>query len=181
MHHDAGGDCAEGREQRQLLGLAELVDAVERSLGLGGGEHVVVAGGRGSQHVASGLGDLERMAAQPRVVGQEHVCLLRAALVLPAHEAPNGLTEEQFGRHGGGVHADAQTRDVDALADHAHGDQPRRVGAGELADAAGRCGVVADHHLGRHAEVAPDQLGDALRVLLVDGDDQTACIGLAAG
>ena len=98
----------------------------------------------------------------------------------PAHEPADGLAEEEVGRHGGGVDADPQPRDVDALADHPHGDQPRLPARGELRDPARRLRVVRGHDHGRRPDLAPQQRGDLPGVVLVHGDDEPAGVGLVA-
>ena len=100
----------------------------------------------------------------------------------PAHEAADGLAEEQLGGGGGGEDADAQAGDVDALGHHAHGHDPRVGAAGEAGDARRR-------HRGRRRSprralarrsAVRSSVGDAPGVLLVDGDHQAAGVGLAS-
>ena len=78
--------------------------------------------------------------AQPRVVGDEEARPLARHAARPADEAADRLAEEQLGRRGRRVDADAQAGDVDALRDHAHGDEPRLVPRGERGDAGRRVG-----------------------------------------
>ena len=68
--------ATEHGEQRQLLGFVGDRGAVEFGLALDG--HDVVVGFGRTEHVATGLGDRERVGAQARIVGQEHVRLLGA-------------------------------------------------------------------------------------------------------
>jgi hypothetical protein len=145
-----------------------------------GRELVAVVGARWAQHVTPGLGDLERVRPQAGVVGDVDVGLLAGTPGLPAHEATHRLAEEQLGRRGGREHADAQAGDVDALGHHPHRHEPRPVVAAELGDALRRGRIVADDHVGRGGEPVAQQAGDALGVVLVDGDDETAGVGCPA-
>ena len=78
------------------------------------------------QRVVALLLDLHRELLQPRVGRQEDVAHLILRRRRAADEAPDDLAEEQLGARGRGVDADAQARDVDALGDHQHRDEPRR-------------------------------------------------------
>jgi hypothetical protein len=115
VHADPGGGGRQHREQRELLEQVVGVDeGVERPPS---GENSSPSSSlaRRAQHVAARLGDLERVRAQAGVVGDVDVRLLAGASELPADEAADRLAEEQLGRRGGGVHADPQAWDVDAL------------------------------------------------------------------
>ena len=118
------------------LGARQLVE-------LGPSAKLVVVGVLAAQAVAALLGDLGGVGAQAGVVGDEEEGLLVAHAPGPAHEAADGLAEEQLGRGGGGEHADPQAGDVDALGHHAHRHDPRLGARGEVLDARRRGGVVA--------------------------------------
>ena len=132
-------------KQRELLGQ----QIVSVDLSVEGLAELVVALARRAQHVAARLGDLERVAAQPRIVGHVHVRLLARPSGLPPDETPDRLAEEQLGRRGGGVDAHTQAGDVDAFGDHPHRHEPRAVAVRELGDLPRRLRVVADHDVGR--------------------------------
>ncbi len=128
--------------------------------------------------MTAGLGDLERVRTQSGIVRDVDVGLLARPSRLPADEPADRLTEEQLGGGGGGEHADAQPGDVDALGHHSHRHQPRPVVVGELGDLLRGGRIVADHHVGRRAETVAQQPGDALCVVLVDGDHQSAGVAV---
>ena len=133
-----------------------------------------------AQRVAALLGDAGGVAAQPRVVGDEEPRALPRHAARPADEAADGLAEEQLGGGRRGVDADAQARDVDALGDHAHGDEPRVARRGERGDLGRRLRVVGGDEPRRRAEARAEQRGDAARVLLVGGDHEAAGVRLLA-
>ena len=133
-----GGDGRDHAEQARLaVGIARARRARRR-----GDERVVVAS-VAAQAVAALVGDLERPRPQAGIVGDVQERLLAAGAAAPAHEPPDGLAEEQLGGRRGGVDADGEPGDVDALADHPHGDQPRVGAGGEAGDAGRRRRVVA--------------------------------------
>ena len=66
-----------------------------------------------------------------------------------AHDAADGLAEEQVRALGRGVRGEDQARDVDAFADHVDGDEPARsigVAAGEALDPGVGLRFIAEHH-----------------------------------
>jgi hypothetical protein len=110
LRRDVGGD----RDER--LGLAAFgLDAFVELLG---------SLDRRAQDMAQLALDLGRVRAQDRIGGQvQPAGLVRAPGDRP-HEAADDLTEDQRRLGGRGIHADAQPRDVDALADHVDGHDP---------------------------------------------------------
>ena len=133
-----------------------------------------------TQRVAPLLGDLGGTHAQPRVVGDEQPRPLVADTRHPAHEPADRLAEEQLGGR-----RRWRTRRP-AAAGCRRPPRPsarRRATASRARRRSGRCAsdavrVVRGHHHGRDPEPAPEQLGDAAGVLLVDGDDQAAGVRL---
>ena len=94
-----------------------------------------------------------------------------------AHEAADGLGEEQRRRGRGRPHADGQARHVDALGDHPHGHHPALVGVGEGRDLLRRALLVREHDGGRLPGDLLQQRGVGARGVLVAGDDQPAGVG----
>ena len=77
--------------------------------------------------------------------GEEVRRIIRAT----AHDAADGLAEEQVRALGRRVRGEDQARDVDAFADHVDGDEPARsigVAAGEALDPGVGLRFVAEHH-----------------------------------
>ena len=97
-----------------------------------------------------------------------------------ADEAADDLAEEQLGARGGRVHADAQPRDVDALGDHQHRDEPAARAGGEARDPRGRVRGVGGDDLRPLAGDPREPVGELLGVLLVDRHDQPAGVRMRA-
>ena len=96
-----------------------------------------------------------------------------------AHEAPDDLAEDQrrLGRRR--VDADAQARDVDALADHVDRDDPALGGAREGLQLLRRARLGVQHDGRRAPGDLPQHLGDRAGVLAVGGDDEPAGVAVA--
>ena len=88
-----------------------------------------------TQRVAALLLDRGGKRLQPQVRRHEDVGHLLASARCAADEAPDDLAEEELGARGRRVDAHAQARDVDALGDHQHADEPRLAGGREGGDA----------------------------------------------
>ena len=164
--------AAGARPQRaeRLAGLAPLAALGDR-----------LALGLEDQRVVALLLDLDRELLQPRVGRQEDVRHLHLGRRRAADEAPDHLAEEELGARGGRVDADAQARDVDALGDHQHRDQPRRRAGREARDPRRGVRRVGVHDVRPLAGDPRQPVGELLRVLLVDRDDQPARVGVIAG
>ncbi len=93
-----------------------------------------------------------------------------------AHEPADRLREEQRRRRAGGVDPDGQPRDVDALGDHAHRDEPTAGARGECRDPVGGARIVGQHHRRRLARESRQQLGVRPGRRLIRGDDHPARI-----
>ena len=103
---------------------------------------------------------------------EEHRCgLPRAAR---PDEPSDGLGEVQGGRRTGGVDANTEAGDVDALGDHADRDHPLVGRVGERADPARCRGVVGQDHGRSRAGDLGQQCRVLAGTLLVGGDHQPA-------
>ena len=125
--------------------------------------------------------DLDRELLQPRVRRQEDVAHLHLGRGSAADEAPDHLAEEQLGAGGRRVDADPQARHVDALGDHQHRDQPGGRPGREARDPRRRVGGVGVHDVRPLAGDPRQPVGELVRVLLVDRDDQAARVRMVAG
>ena len=99
-----------------------------------------------------------------------------------ADEAADDLAEEQLGARAGGVDADAQPRDVDALGDHQDGDQPAarcRRRSGRSARPASGASLVTTS--GASPATASSRRGERVGVLLVGRHHEPAGVGMVAG
>ncbi len=142
----------------------------------------------GASRSSSLGGERERVAAllldrrgeplELGVGGQQQEAHLAAGSGRAADEAADDLAEEQLGAGGGGVDADAQAGDVDALRDHQHRDQPAVAAGGEPLDRRGRAGVVGGHDRRLLAGDRPEPACDPAGVLLVGSDDEAAGVGV---
>ena len=140
-----------------------------------GGEDVGLVGDRAAEHVVALDLHLGGVLQQRRHRRQEH---RRGLAARPGtHEAADRLGEEQRGRGRGRVDADREPRDVDALRHHPDRDHPAPVALGELHDLAGAGLLVREHHRGRLARDAAQQLGVGAGGLLVARDHQPARVG----
>ena len=124
--------------------------------------------------MTSRLGDPKRVGPQSWIVGNEDVGALGTSAGLPAHEATDGLTEEQFGCDRRRVDPDSQAWNVDTFGNHSDRDKPRTVVIGEGRDLRRCAGVVTDDHIGADTQPIPKQSGDPVCVVNVGGDHESA-------
>ena len=96
-----------------------------------------------------------------------------------AHDAADGLGEEQRRPVGGHPRQDGGPRDVDALGDHPHADGDAGRPGGEPLDLLRGLRVVGEDQLGGLAGHPADDLGVGAGVVLVAGEDQPRGVGHA--
>ena len=137
VHRHAGGDRAEHREQRQLLGRRSSSSTlVERGLASRRERRrrPACAGGRSTWRRASAIWNawLRRRGSS----GRNTYAFCAPRPVCQRTKRPTAWRKNSSVVTVLAYTPDAQAGDVDALADHPHGDQPRRVAAGERGDAA---------------------------------------------
>ncbi len=164
-----------GAQRAERLGLARLGRASRLSTpGRALRVAVLADAWRSSVSIA------RRHAAQQPVGGEEEPARLGGSRPRArAHEAPDDLAEHQrrLGRRR--VDADAQARDVDALGDHVHRDDPALASTAANARSlrAARASVWSDDD-GRAAGDLAQQRGHAPRVAAVGGDDEPAGVAV---
>ena len=170
----AGGDGGDGGEQAQLL--VEVFQLVE--LGVGARQRLV-GGVRLAQAVAALVGDLEGPGPQPRVVGDEQVRLL--VLARPGVQRTKRPTAWRKNSSVVVVVAYTPTRSrgMSTPSDTmrtatSHGS----LAAAKRAMSRRRVGSSDGDHGRPLAEAVAQEAGDAAGVVLVDGDDQAAGLGV---
>ena len=121
---------AAGRRQRVEAGVLALARARAGSARLGAGSPA--SSGSSAWRRSSSTVAASCLSRGSDGRNTQLICSPRPGRA--ADEAPDDLAEEQLRPRGGGVDADAQARDVDALGDHQHRHEPRLPRRGERGD-----------------------------------------------
>jgi hypothetical protein len=124
--------------------------------------------------VSALLAHVEGPPAQAGIVGDEHVGVLASESGYPAHQPPHRLAEEEIRGGIGREDPHAQSRDIDALGDHAHGDDPGIRRSRVLGDPPRGRRVIGGDHAGANAEALAQGPTDGAGVILIHRDGEGA-------